>query len=83
MLIIFEIIYYNNSHLNFICNFRDFILAKCRESYGLNNMIGYPKEERPRGRPTSRVPQIYERLLQRGAEMSFHAGNKLVDCAII
>jgi dimethylglycine dehydrogenase len=51
-----------------------YTLHKSRESYGLNNIIGYPKEERPAGRPTSRVSPIYDRLAARGAEFGFHSG---------
>ncbi|CAH3156069.1 unnamed protein product [Porites lobata] len=52
---------------------RDYVLAKCRETYGYNNQIGHPKLERPAGRPV-RKNAIYERLIQRGAEMGFHVG---------
>lgn len=53
---------------------RDYVFRKARESYGLNNAVGYPKEERWAGRPTSRVSGIYEILKQKGAEMGFHSG---------
>ncbi|XP_064618508.1 dimethylglycine dehydrogenase, mitochondrial-like [Lineus longissimus] len=51
-----------------------FVFAKCRESYGLNTLLGYPKEEREAGRPTSRISGVYKRLLEKGAEMGFHTG---------
>jgi len=38
---------------------RDFALAKARESYGLNNAIAYPKEERYGARP-QRTSPLYE-----------------------
>ena len=38
---------------------RDYVLAKCRETYGYNNQIGHPKLERPAGRPV-RKNAIYE-----------------------
>ncbi|XP_028661549.2 dimethylglycine dehydrogenase, mitochondrial isoform X1 [Erpetoichthys calabaricus] len=47
--------------------------AKARESYGFNNIVGYPKEERFAGRPTTRVSGIYE-MLKSSASMGFHAG---------
>ncbi|XP_028829755.1 dimethylglycine dehydrogenase, mitochondrial [Denticeps clupeoides] len=47
--------------------------AKARESYGYNNVVGYPKEERFAGRPTNRVSGVYE-LLKDQASMGFHAG---------
>ncbi|XP_043562825.1 dimethylglycine dehydrogenase, mitochondrial isoform X1 [Chiloscyllium plagiosum] len=50
-----------------------FSLAKARESYGFNNAVGYPKEERFAGRPTERVSGIYETLKTKGS-MGFHAG---------
>ena len=50
-------------------------MAKTRESYGLNNLCGYPKEERFAGRPTCRVTAIHETLKEAGAEHGFHAGN--------
>ncbi|XP_059500806.1 dimethylglycine dehydrogenase, mitochondrial isoform X2 [Stegostoma tigrinum] len=50
-----------------------FSLAKARESYGFNNAVGYPKEERFAGRPTKRVSGIYETLKAKGS-MGFHAG---------
>ncbi|XP_078608575.1 dimethylglycine dehydrogenase, mitochondrial-like [Branchiostoma floridae x Branchiostoma japonicum] len=55
------------------CN-RNFVAAKCRESYAFNNIIIWPKEERPAGRPTARVSGIYQTLLDKGAEMGFHSG---------
>ncbi|KAG5834288.1 hypothetical protein ANANG_G00259960 [Anguilla anguilla] len=50
-----------------------YLCAKARESYGFNNVVGYPKEERFAGRPTSRVSGVYE-LLKSKASMGFHAG---------
>ncbi|XP_018427423.1 PREDICTED: dimethylglycine dehydrogenase, mitochondrial [Nanorana parkeri] len=46
---------------------------KARESYGFNNIVGYPKEERFAGRPTERVSGIYEELKTK-CSMGFHAG---------
>jgi len=52
-----------------------FTLAKVRESYGMNNAVGYPKEERPAGRPTARRHSpVYDRLEVRGAQFGFHSG---------
>ena len=53
---------------------RDYTFAKCRESYGFNNIILFPNEERFAGRPTMRVNGIYEELVKRGAQMGFHSG---------
>ncbi|XP_073334374.1 dimethylglycine dehydrogenase, mitochondrial [Pagrus major] len=50
-----------------------FMCAKARESYGFNNVVGYPKEERFAGRPTRRTSGVYE-LLKDKASMGFHAG---------
>ncbi|KAA8584326.1 hypothetical protein FQN60_008111 [Etheostoma spectabile] len=50
-----------------------FMCAKARESYGFNNVVGYPKEERFAGRPTYRTSGVYE-LLKDKASMGFHAG---------
>ncbi|XP_034403046.1 dimethylglycine dehydrogenase, mitochondrial [Cyclopterus lumpus] len=50
-----------------------FLCAKARESYGFNNVVGYPKEERFAGRPTSRKSGVYE-LLKDKASMGFHSG---------
>nr|XP_002815732.3 dimethylglycine dehydrogenase, mitochondrial isoform X1 [Pongo abelii] len=47
--------------------------AKARESYGFNNIVGYPKEERFAGRPTQRVSGLYQRLESK-CSMGFHAG---------
>ncbi|KAG1937093.1 dimethylglycine dehydrogenase, mitochondrial [Pimephales promelas] len=47
--------------------------AKARESYGFNNVVGFPKEERFAGRPTSRVSGVFE-LLKDKCSMGFHAG---------
>ncbi|CAG0897673.1 unnamed protein product [Darwinula stevensoni] len=52
----------------------DFLFAKARESYGLNNSPTYPKEERFAGRPTQRVSGIHSATKQRGAFMHFAAG---------
>ncbi len=30
----------------------DYSLAKCRETYGMNNAAGFPREDRRAGRPT-------------------------------
>ncbi|MEE6458505.1 hypothetical protein FKM82_000312 [Ascaphus truei] len=46
---------------------------KARESYGFNNIVGYPKEERFAGRPTERVSGVYEALKTK-CSMGFHAG---------
>ncbi|XP_075694847.1 dimethylglycine dehydrogenase, mitochondrial isoform X1 [Rhinoderma darwinii] len=46
---------------------------KARESYGFNNIVGYPKEERFAGRPTERVSGVYEELKTK-CSMGFHAG---------
>ncbi|XP_037121051.1 dimethylglycine dehydrogenase, mitochondrial [Syngnathus acus] len=50
-----------------------FLCAKARESYGFNNVVGYPKEERFAGRPTCRKSGVYD-LLKDKASMGFHAG---------
>uniref|UniRef100_A0A665TLX3 Dimethylglycine dehydrogenase n=1 Tax=Echeneis naucrates TaxID=173247 RepID=A0A665TLX3_ECHNA len=50
-----------------------FMCAKARESYGFNNVVGYPKEERFAGRPTVRTSGVYQ-LLRDRASMGFHAG---------
>ncbi|XP_023678798.2 dimethylglycine dehydrogenase, mitochondrial isoform X1 [Paramormyrops kingsleyae] len=50
-----------------------YICAKARESYGFNNVVGYPKEERFAGRPTHRVSGVYDQLKSK-ASMGFHAG---------
>ncbi|KAL0150281.1 hypothetical protein M9458_054389 [Cirrhinus mrigala] len=50
-----------------------YLCAKARESYGFNNVVGYPKEERFAGRPTNRVSGVYE-LLKDKCSMGFHAG---------
>ncbi|XP_011617733.1 dimethylglycine dehydrogenase, mitochondrial isoform X2 [Takifugu rubripes] len=50
-----------------------FLCAKARESYGFNNVVGYPKEERFAGRPTYRQSGVYQLLKDKGS-MGFHAG---------
>lgn len=50
-----------------------FLCDKARESYGFNNVVGYPKEERFAGRPTKRTSGVYE-LLKEKCSMGFHAG---------
>ncbi|KAL0965325.1 hypothetical protein UPYG_G00279790 [Umbra pygmaea] len=50
-----------------------YLCAKARESYGFNNVVGHPKEERFAGRPTQRTSGVYE-LLKGEASMGFHAG---------
>jgi len=52
----------------------DYAVAKTRESYGFNNAIGFPNEERFAGRPTSRPSPLQEELLAAGAHMGFSAG---------
>lgn len=51
-----------------------FVMAKARESYGMNNAITYPHEERFAGRPTSRLSGAHELLEKRGARMHIHSG---------
>jgi len=52
-----------------------FTLAKVRESYGMNNAVGFAKEERPAGRPCAgRRSAVYDRLRDAGAEFGFHSG---------
>lgn len=38
-----------------------FVMQKVRETYGMNNIIVYPYEERPAGRPVKMNP-IYHHL---------------------
>ena len=53
---------------------QDYSLIKCQESYGMNNAVGFPHEEREGGRPTYRVSGIHDDLVKAGAFMGFHAG---------
>ncbi len=56
---------------------RDYALNRAREYYSLNNLIGYPKEERWVGRPTKRTNhELYGLLKARGAEFGFHSGEE-------
>lgn len=50
-----------------------FMCAKARESYGFNNVVGYPKEERFAGRPTYRRSGVHD-LLKGKCSMGFHTG---------
>uniref|UniRef100_A0A4W3JQV9 Dimethylglycine dehydrogenase, mitochondrial n=1 Tax=Callorhinchus milii TaxID=7868 RepID=A0A4W3JQV9_CALMI len=50
-----------------------YTIEKARESYGFNNIVGYPKEERFGGRPTERISGVYETLKSKSS-MGFHAG---------
>jgi len=52
----------------------DYAVTKTRESYGFNNAVGYPNEERFAGRPTNRPRPIYDKLVEAGAHMGFNAG---------
>ncbi|XP_077988921.1 dimethylglycine dehydrogenase, mitochondrial-like [Glandiceps talaboti] len=52
----------------------EFVAAKARESYGFNNIVVYPFEERWAGRPTQRTSGAYEKMKERGAHFGFHAG---------
>ena len=38
---------------------KKYVLDKCRESYGFNNLLGYPKEDRFAARP-QRTSPVYE-----------------------
>ncbi|XP_065303006.1 dimethylglycine dehydrogenase, mitochondrial-like isoform X1 [Dermacentor albipictus] len=53
---------------------RSYLFSKSKETYGMNNSFTFPKEERWAGRPTERVSGIHDQLVERGAEMGFHAG---------
>ena len=59
-------------------SFREFTFKKASESYGLNNLLGYPKEERFAGRPTARAGPLYDRLKKRGAEFGYHSGKVFI-----
>lgn len=50
-----------------------FTSAKVRETYGMNNMCVYPKEERMAGRPLRCTP-VYDRMKAKGAQFGFHNG---------
>ena len=52
----------------------DYAVAKVRESYGFNNRITWPKDDRAAGRPTPRKSPLTDILNSMGAEMGFHAG---------
>ncbi|XP_071520063.1 dimethylglycine dehydrogenase, mitochondrial-like [Panulirus ornatus] len=52
----------------------DYVLAKTREGYGMNNAVTYPHEERFGGRPTKRVSGAHDILVSRGACMQIHSG---------
>lgn len=52
----------------------EYVLAKARESYGMNNAISFPHEERFAGRPTRRVSGAHDQLERRGARMHIHSG---------
>lgn len=52
---------------------REYVLAKVRETYGLNNEMTHPKVERWAGRP-ARTSGIYKRLYERGAQMGMRSG---------
>jgi len=52
----------------------EYAIAKCTESYQMNNAVGYPHEERVVGRPTYRISGVHDELIKAGAFMGFHAG---------
>ncbi|XP_072166701.1 dimethylglycine dehydrogenase, mitochondrial-like [Diadema setosum] len=52
----------------------DYQRVKVSESYGMNNAVAFPKEERFAGRPTSRMSGAYGLMKERGAQFGFHAG---------
>ncbi|XP_043919643.1 dimethylglycine dehydrogenase, mitochondrial [Protopterus annectens] len=52
---------------------KEYTAVKARESYGFNNIVGYPDEERFAGRPTERVSGVYD-ILKSKCSMGFHAG---------
>jgi len=49
------------------------VIEKVKETYGLNNHIVFPHENRPAGRPVRTTP-IYEKLKARGCDFGFHYG---------
>lgn len=54
----------------------DYVITKCKESYGMNNAVGYKNEQRWGARPTYRVSGVYEETKAAGGFMGFHAGEK-------
>ncbi|KAL6059637.1 Dimethylglycine dehydrogenase [Balamuthia mandrillaris] len=52
---------------------KHFVMTKVRETYGMNNIIGYPEEERPAARPV-KIGALYQALKEKGAEFGFHNG---------
>ncbi|XP_077995308.1 dimethylglycine dehydrogenase, mitochondrial-like [Glandiceps talaboti] len=53
---------------------KDYLIAKTKETYSMNNALRYPFEERYAGRPTYRVSGAYEKMKERGAEFGFNSG---------
>ena len=50
---------------------KDYVMAKARESYGLNNQIGHPKLERPAGRPIRKNLIQLEKSKEPGVSSAF------------
>merc|ERR1719410_577385 len=46
---------------------------KVRETYGMNNVISFPKEDREAGRPIRTTP-LYGILKEKGCQFGFHNG---------
>lgn len=49
---------------------KEYVMAKTRESYGLNNQIGHPKLERPAGRPVRKNGIFEVRFVFRSKSMT-------------
>ncbi|XP_072167369.1 dimethylglycine dehydrogenase, mitochondrial-like [Diadema setosum] len=52
----------------------DYQRVKIPETYGMNNAVLYPKEERFGGRPTARISGAHKLMKERGAQYGFCAG---------
>ncbi|XP_077988994.1 dimethylglycine dehydrogenase, mitochondrial-like [Glandiceps talaboti] len=53
---------------------KEYLTAKTKETYSMNNAMKYPFEERFAGRPTHRVSGAYEKMKARGAVFGFNSG---------
>ena len=61
------------------CSFRDFLMAKIRETYGATyHAVMHHDESYTAGRPSKRVSGLYHTLKHKGAQFGIRAGENLL-----
>ena len=75
----------SHQHINLsvLCCYRDFLMAKIRETYGATyHAVMHHDESYTAGRPSKRVSGLYHTLKHKGAQFGIRAGEHFYDFII-